>query len=106
MIDPKLFLNDISPIDHGDDSRYFYKDKGVPSVTELLSFIDNQGLIDWANMIGRKGQNNKDIVKRAAESGTNSHAAIECYLKNIRFSMSLNKKTYHHKNVNSSSVNT
>ena len=42
MIDPKLFLNDISPIDHGDDSRYFYKDKGVPSVTELLSFIDNQ----------------------------------------------------------------
>ena len=82
MIDPKLFLNDISPIDHGDGSRYFYKDKGVPSVTELLSFIDNQGLIDWANMVGRKGQNNKDIVKRAAEYGTNSHAAIECYLKN------------------------
>lgn len=80
MIEPRLFLNDIQPIDHGNNSRYFHKDKGVPSVTELLSFIDSQGLINWANAVGRKGQNNQDIVKRAAEYGTNTHAAIESYL--------------------------
>lgn len=31
---------------------------------------------------------------------------IECCLKNVRDNMSLNKKTYHHENVDSSKINT
>ena len=57
MLKPELLLNDLNPLNL-EDSRYEYKNKGVPSVTELLSYIDNQGLINWANMIGRKGMNN------------------------------------------------
>ena len=81
MLKPELLLNDLNPLNL-EDSRYEYKNKGVPSVTELLSYIDNQGLINWANMIGRKGMNNQDVLKRAAQFGTNTHSAIEKYLKN------------------------
>ena len=63
-------------------SRYEIDGVGIPSVTEILSFIDSQGLINWANAIGRKGQNNKDILARAAKYGTETHGAIENYLKN------------------------
>lgn len=80
MLKPELLLNDLDPLDL-ENNRYTYNNKGVPSVTELLSYIDNQGLIDWANMIGRKGINNKDILQRAAQFGTNTHSAIEKYLK-------------------------
>lgn len=80
MIKPELLLNDLTPLDI-ENPRYTYNHKGVPSVTELLSYIDNQGLIDWANMIGRKGINNQNILKNAAQYGTNTHSAIEKYLK-------------------------
>ena len=80
MLKPELLLNDIEPIDL-EKARYTYQNRGIPSVTELLSFVDNQGLIDWANMIGRKGMNNQHILQRAAQFGTNTHSAIERYLK-------------------------
>ena len=80
MLKSELLLNDLEQIDLS-KSRYTYKGKGIPSVTELLSFVDNQGLIDWANMIGRKGINNKHVLQRAAQFGTNTHSAIENYLK-------------------------
>ena len=65
MLKPELLLNDLNPLNL-EDSRYEYKKiKGVPSVTELLSYIDNQGLINWANMIGRKGMNNQDVLKKS-----------------------------------------
>lgn len=80
MLKPELLLNDLEQIDLS-KSRYTYKGKGIPSVTELLSFVDNQGLIDWANMIGRKGINNQHVLQRAAQFGTNTHSAIENYLK-------------------------
>lgn len=80
MLKPELLLNDLEPLSIP-NARYTYKNRGVPSVTELLSFVDNQGLIDWANMIGRKGINNQHILKKAAEFGTNTHTAIENYLK-------------------------
>ena len=77
-------MDSISPIDKK-QSRYEIDGVGIPSVTEILSFVDNQGLINWANAIGRKGQNNKDILARAARYGTNTHSAIENYLKDGEF---------------------
>ena len=64
-----------------EQARYSKNGKGIPSVTEILGFIDCQGLIDWANMVGRKGINNKHVLKRAAQYGTNTHSAIENFLK-------------------------
>lgn len=82
MINPELLLNDIQPgINSPKYSRYTYNNHGVPSVTELLGFIDSQGLIDWANAIGRKGMDNKKILATAARFGTNTHSAIENYLQ-------------------------
>lgn len=81
MLDSKLLLNDIAVFDHGKKSRYKYNGRGIPSVTELLSFIDSQGLINWANNIGLKGINNKDILKESSDFGTMVHEQIEYYIK-------------------------
>lgn len=81
MINSELLLNDVTKFDKGRKARYHIDGRGIPSVTELLSFIDSEGLISWANRVGRQGQDNKDIVKKAAEFGTMVHESIELYLK-------------------------
>ena len=81
MINPELLLNDVTLFDKGKKARYRINGRGIPSVTELLSFIDSEGLIYWANKIGREGKNNKDVVTEAANFGTAIHESIEMYLK-------------------------
>lgn len=81
MLVPDLLLNDLTIFDKGKTARYKYEGRGIPSVTELLSFIDTEGLIGWANRIGRQGIDNKDVVKKAADFGTMVHESIEMYLK-------------------------
>lgn len=81
MLDPELLLNDITVFDKGRTARYKYNNRGIPSVTELLSFIDSEGLISWANRIGRQGVDNRDLVRKAADFGTMVHESIEMYLK-------------------------
>ena len=82
MLNPELLLNDVTVFDKGKKARYKYDGRGIPSVTELLSFIDQEGLINWANKIGRQGIDNKDVVTKAADFGTMVHKSIEMYLKN------------------------
>lgn len=53
----------------------------IPSVTEILGFFDNEGLINWANGIGLQGIDNKNILRAAANYGTASHDLIERILK-------------------------
>lgn len=82
MLDPELLLNDITKFDKGKRARYHNNNGlGIPSVTELLSFIDSEGLINWANAIGLKGQDIKEVVSNAAKFGTMVHESIEEYLK-------------------------
>ena len=81
MLNPELLLNDITKFDKGKKARYHINGRGIPSVTELLSFIDSEGLIAWANRIGRQGQDNKEIASKAAEFATMAHKSIEMYLK-------------------------
>lgn len=81
MLDPELLLNDITVFDKGKKARYRYEGRGIPSVTELLSFIDQEGLIGWANRIGRQGLDNREVAAKAAEFGTMVHESIEQYLK-------------------------
>lgn len=58
-----------------------YEGCTVPRVTSILGFIDSEGLIDWANLMGRRGINNKDILEKAAHTGTVAHESIEQFLK-------------------------
>ena len=81
MLKPEELLDDITLFDKGKKARYHINGRGIPSVTELLSFIDTEGLINWANRIGRQGLDNKDIANKAAEFGTMVHESIEMYLK-------------------------
>lgn len=81
MLNAELLLNDITTFDKGKKARYHINGRGIPSVTELLSFIDSEGLISWANRIGRQGLDNKDVANKAAEFGTMVHESIEKYLK-------------------------
>ena len=81
MLEPELLLNDITVFDKGKSARYRYQNRGIPSVTELLSFIDSEGLVGWANRIGRQGLDNREVAKKAADFGTMVHESIEMYLK-------------------------
>ena len=81
MLKPEELLDDITLFDKGKKARYHINGRGIPSVTELLSFIDTEGLISWANRIGRQGLDNKDVANKAAEFGTMVHESIEMYLK-------------------------
>ena len=80
MVTPDDLIVGLDPI-NVHRARYYHKGNGIPSVTELLSFIDCQGLINWANVIGRKGLDNKEVAKTAARYGTNTHSAIENFLR-------------------------
>ena len=80
MIRPEDLLVDLEPACIK-SARYENNGKNIPSVTELLSFIDSAGLINWANRIGRQGIDNQQILRTAAKFGTNTHSAIEKYLK-------------------------
>lgn len=81
MLNPELLLNDITTFDKGKKARYHVNGRGIPSVTELLSFIDMDGLIGWANRVGRQGLDNREIASEAAKIGNIAHEAIEMYLK-------------------------
>ena len=78
MLEPELLLNDITVFDKGKSARYRYQNRGIPSVTELLSFIDSEGLVGWANRIGRQGLDNREVAKKAADFGTMYTNLLRC----------------------------
>lgn len=54
----------------------------VPRVTEILSkMMHDDRLMYWANSLGFKGIKYKDALNKAANIGTNSHSAIELFLR-------------------------
>jgi hypothetical protein len=63
----------------------------VPSVTTIigachLGSID--GLLGWANKLGREGKSHTEERDKAANAGTACHAMAECYAKGIEFDRS------------------
>lgn len=54
----------------------------VPRVTEVLSrMLHSDSLMYWANSLGFKGLRYRDVLNKAANTGTIAHAAIERFLK-------------------------
>lgn len=66
-------------------SPYIYNGQVVPRVTELLSFMNEDYLMLWANSLGFKRKSYKKELEKAAFIGTNVHDSIELYLKNKIF---------------------
>lgn len=63
------------------EPHYYYNSNPIPRVTEILSFIDNDYLIGWANHLGFKHQSYKEVLSNAANIGTETHSNIEKFLK-------------------------
>lgn len=70
--------------DINDKTNRYYNSEGksVPRVTEILSeMIHSDALMIWSNVLGLRGKRYKEELERAATLGTQSHFAIECYLR-------------------------
>ncbi len=67
------------------DGKAHYMNKNgmyVPRVTDIISHCsDQEGIIHWANSLGFRRLRYKDELDKAATIGTNTHEAIEMYLK-------------------------
>ena len=67
------------------DGKAHYMNKEeiyVPRVTDIISHCsDQEGIIHWANSLGFRRLKYKDELDKAATIGTNTHEAIEMYLK-------------------------
>lgn len=62
------------------EPHYTFNGSPVPRVTEILGFIDTEGLLGWANYMGFKHRRYQDIMDEAANIGTIAHGNIEKYL--------------------------
>lgn len=69
--------------------------KEVPSATTILKLLNKPSLVKWANYLGFKRTNTKDVVERASEIGTLTHNCIEALLTKERFEFP--KEFDHHK---------
>lgn len=52
-----------------------------PSVTNLIDMLDKPALMRWANKIGLEGVKLDDYKSKSKENGSQTHEAIENYLK-------------------------
>lgn len=62
------------------EPTYTFQGTPVPRVTEILSFIDMEGLLGWANYMGLvKRRRYSEIMEEAANIGSIAHGNIEKY---------------------------
>lgn len=68
---------------------YHTKDgKRVPGTTTIISNCNLgsiDGLLGWANKLGREGKNHNTERDKAADAGTACHDMAECYAKGVEF---------------------
>ena len=88
MIDKEDITRAIKAIDfsmNNIDGKAYYLNKDgiyVPRVTDIISYCsDQEGIINWANSLGFRRLRYKDELDKAATIGTNTHEAIEMFLK-------------------------
>ena len=88
IIDKEDITRAIKSIDFSTDNidgkaHYMNKEgRYVPRVTDIISYCsDQEGIIHWANSLGFRRLRYRDELDKAASIGTNTHEAIEMYLK-------------------------
>lgn len=76
-------LNNLDMSNLISDSPYKYMGNNVPRVTKVLSFINDEYIIPWANYIGYyKRIKYKDEMEKSCFIGSNVHEGIEYFLQN------------------------
>lgn len=81
--------------------QQYYNERGeeVPSVTTILKMLNKGALVGWANFMGFKRINVKDVLETSSEIGTIVHEYIECILRDeIYPSSKMNKYVQKHGN--------
>ncbi len=88
IIDKDYISNAIKFLDfdiNNIDGKTHYINKNgiyVPRVTDIISYCsDQEGIIYWANSLGFRRLKYKEELEKAASIGTNTHEAIEMFLK-------------------------
>lgn len=88
VIDTDHIINAIKSIDYNVDNidgRTYYMNKNgiyVPRVTDIIGYCsDQEGIIQWSNSLGFRRLRYRDELDKAAAIGTNTHEAIEMYIK-------------------------
>ena len=88
IVDKEDITRAIKSIDFSTDNidgkaHYMNKEgRYVPRVTDIISYCsDREGIIHWANSLGFRRLRYRDELDKAASIGTNTHEAIEMYLK-------------------------
>jgi len=62
---------------------YKYEGKEYPSVTTIIKLIsNNDDLMNWANFMGFKRKNIKDILEKSSEFGSSVHLYLQKFLEN------------------------
>lgn len=74
-----MFNRDLDLVEIG---SYKHGESKVPSVTQILSHINEDYIAQWANSLGFKGIGYKRELNRYAVEGTKVHSEIEEFLKN------------------------
>lgn len=68
--------------DKNKNSSYYFGDKRVPRVTEIISkMIEEKSIILWANNLGFEGRDYNKVLDYYADLGTRTHNGIECFLR-------------------------
>ncbi len=57
--------------------------KEIPSVTTVINTLNKEGLMEWANAIGKKGIDYKTFLENKAFLGSVTHELIEAYLNKV-----------------------
>lgn len=75
-------LNVIEPEESGDGKRYYVtpSNKKVPSMTSLLSLLDDGGIQKWRDRVGEEEANR--ITKESTDRGNDFHFYNEEYMQN------------------------
>lgn len=63
------------------DSPYIFFGRRVPRVTRVLSNMQEEYLMQWANSLGWRRQSYTKTLELASDIGSETHNAIEYYLK-------------------------
>lgn len=72
-----------------DSQKYSYDNAYVPRVTEVLSLINEDYLIRWANAIGLRHKNYDTELNRAATIGTFVHDFSDCIMRGENVDLSV-----------------
>lgn len=68
--------------DQNKNSSYYYENKRVPRVTEIITkMIEEKSIILWANSLGFEGRDYIKVLDYYADLGTRTHNGIECFLR-------------------------